>query len=114
MAANINSPQSLPLNDQVPINPRLGIENRLGLPVHLPQQEMTDSLVAPEENNDNFLGLFYRVDVEALNDWATIIHIMNRSIRLVVQEPEVTDDFKQFLIIMYGSSWEKLFWITRP
>ena len=57
MAANINSPQSPPLSDQVPITPRVGIEFPLGFPEHLPQQEMTPSPVAPDENNDKFLGL---------------------------------------------------------
>ena len=32
---------------------------------------------------------------------------MRGSIGFVVQEPEITDDFKQFLIKMYGSNWEK-------
>ena len=32
---------------------------------------------------------------------------MRGSIGFVVQEPEITDDFKQFLITMYGSNWEK-------
>ena len=32
---------------------------------------------------------------------------MRRSIGYVVQEPEITDDFKQFLMKMYGSNWEK-------
>ena len=32
---------------------------------------------------------------------------MRGSIGYVFQEPEITDDLKQFLIKMYGSSWEK-------
>ena len=59
--------------------------------------------------NDNFLSLYYRVDVEALNDWATVNYFMRRSIGLVVQEPYITDNFKQFLIMMHGSNWEKKF-----
>ena len=96
MAANIDSPQSLPLNDQVPINPRWGIEISLGLPEGMPQQEMTPSPVAPDEYNDNFLSLRYRVDVEALNDWATVTSFMKKSIGSVVQKLETTHDFKQF------------------
>ena len=73
----------------------------------MPQQEMTASPVAPEEDNDNFLGLYYRLEVEALNDWATVTSLMKRSIGFAVQEPEFTNDFRQFLIIMYCSNWEK-------
>ena len=58
-------------------------------------------------HNENFFRFDYQVDVEALNDWATVTHFMKGSIGLVVQAPEVTDDFRQFLIIMYGSNWEK-------
>ena len=68
---------------------------------------MTTSPVVPNENNDSFLGIYYRVDVESLNDWATVTQIMRESIGYVVQEPEVTEDFKQFSIIMFGSNWEK-------
>ena len=73
----------------------------------MPQQEMTPSLVAPHEDNDKFFGLYYRMDVGALNDRATVTNLMKRSIGFVVQEAEITDDFKQFLIIMYGFNWEK-------
>ena len=85
MAANNNSPQSPPLNDEVPLNPRLWIEIPVGLTDISAQQEMTTSPVAPDENNDNFLGVYYRLDVEELNDWATVIHFMEESIRFVVQ-----------------------------
>ena len=88
-------------------NPRLGIEIPLGLPEHMPQQQMTPSPVAPDEENDKFLGLYYRVDVEAFNDWATVTSFMEGSIDFIVQEPKITDDFLQFLIIRYGSNWEK-------
>ena len=73
----------------------------------MPQQEMTPSPVAPDEDNDNFLGLYYRVDVEALDEWTTVTSFLRGSIGYVAQEPEVTDDFTQFLITMYGSNWEK-------
>ena len=107
MAANNDTPRSPPLNQQAPNIPRLGIEIPSGLPEHMPQQEMTPSPVAPDEDQDNFLGLCYRVDVEALDEWATVTSFMRGSMGHVVQEPEITDDFKQFLIKMYGSSWEK-------
>ena len=107
MTANNNCPRSPPLNEQVPNNQRLGIGIPLGLPEHMPQEEMTPSPVVPDEDHDHFLGLYYRVDVEALDEWATVTSFMRGSIGYVVQEPEITDNFKQFLIIMYGSNWEK-------
>ena len=45
--------------------------------------------------------------MEALDEWATVTSFMGGSIGYVVQEPEITDDFKQFMIRMYGSNWEK-------
>ena len=107
MAANNDSTRSPPLNEQVPNNQRLGIEIPLGLPEHMPQEEMTPSPVVPDEDHDHFLGLYYRVDVEALDEWATVTSFIRGSIGHVVQEPEITDNFKQFLIIMYGSNWAK-------
>ena len=70
----------------------------------MPQQEMTPSPVAPDEDHDKFLGSYYRVVVYALDEWATVTNFMRGSIGYVVQEPEITDDFKQFLIKMYGSN----------
>ena len=107
MATNNDFPRSLPLNEQVPNNQRLGIEILLGLPEHMPQKEMNPSPVVPDEDHDHFLVLYYRVDVEALDEWATVTSFMGGSIGYVVQEQEITDNFKQFLIIMYGSNWEK-------
>ena len=107
MAANNDSPRSPPLNEQAGNNPRLGIEIPLSLSEHMPQQVMTPSPVAPNEDHDNFLGLYYGVDVEALDEWATVTSFMRRSIGYIVQEPEITDDFKQFLIRRSGSNWEK-------
>ena len=109
MAAKNDSPRSPLLNEQVPNNTGLGIEILLGLPEHMRQQEMTPSPVAPDEDHDNFLGLYYRVDVEALDERATVTSFMRGSIGYVVREPEITDDFKQFLIKIYGSNWEKRF-----
>ena len=107
MAANNDSPRSPRLNEQVPYNQRLGIQFPLGLPEHMPHREMTPSPVVPDGDPDHFLGLYYRVDVEALDEWATFTSFMRGSIGYVVQKPEITDDFKQFLIRMYGSNWEK-------
>ena len=110
--AKRNSPQSPPMPEQVLTNPRLGI----GIPVpeHLPEQKMTPSPVAPTQNNDIFLGLIYRVNAEFLNDWATVTQLMKENIGFVVQEPDVTEDFKPFLIIMYGSNGKKGFWLIKP
>ena len=107
MVASTDFPRSPPLNEQRPNNQRLGIEIPLGLLDHLPQEVMTPSPVAPNEDHDNFLGLYYWVDVEALDKWATVTGLMRGSIGYVVQEPEITDDFKQLLIRVYGSNWER-------
>ena len=107
MAANNGSPRSPPLNEQRPKNQRLGIEIPLGLLEHMPQEEMTPSPVVPVEDHDQILGLYYRVDVEALDEWATVTSFMRGSIGYVVQEPEIPDKFKHFLIILYGSNREK-------
>ena len=80
MAAINDSPRPPPLNEQAPNNPRLGIEIPLGLTEHMPQQEMTPPPVAPDEDHDNFLGLYYRVHVEALDEWATVASFMRGSI----------------------------------
>ena len=39
---------------------------------------------------------------------------MKGSIGYLVQEPDVTEDFKQFLVIMYGSNLEKKVLTYRP
>ena len=36
------------------------------------QQEMTPSPVAADEDKDKFLGIYFRVDVEMLDEWATV------------------------------------------
>ena len=64
---------------------------------------MTPSPETPNKDDDNFLGFFYRVEVDSLNDWAIVTQFR----RYEVQEPDVTEDFKQFLNIMYGSNWKK-------
>ena len=46
----------------------------------MPQQEMTPPPVAADEDNDNFLGLYYRVDVKTLDEWATVTSFMRGSI----------------------------------
>ena len=94
--ANRNPLQSLQMREQVPNVPGLGNEIPLSVPEHIPEQEMTPSPVAPNENEDSSLGLFYRVDVESLNDWTTVTQLMRGGIGYRVQEPNVTEDFKQY------------------
>ena len=79
-----------------------GIEIPLGLPEHMPQQQMTHSPDATDEDHDIFLELYYRVNVEALDEWAAVTSFMRGSIGCVAREPEITGDFKQLLIRMYG------------
>ena len=54
---------------------------------------MTPSPVAPDGNYDNFLGLYYRVDVEVLINWADEKFFMGGSIGYVVQDPDFSGDF---------------------
>ena len=70
------------------------------------EPELTPSPVALDKNNNTFLGLCYRVDVQTLKDWATVKSFMKEGIGFVVHESEMTDDFKQFVNILYGSNWE--------
>ena len=63
---------------------------------------MAPSTVDPDKNNENFVGLYYRVDVKALIDRVTVTSCVKGTIEFVVQEPQITDDFRQFLMIRYG------------
>ena len=53
---------------------RIGIE--IPLDPDMPDSELTRSAVAEDHGSDNFLGLFYRVDVEALEEWANVTNFM--------------------------------------
>ena len=48
------------------------IEIEIPLDPDMPEPELTPSPVAGDDGCDNFLGLFYRVDVEALEEWAKV------------------------------------------
>ena len=63
---------------------------------------MTPSPVAPEENYDNFLALYYRVDVEVLNNWADEKLFMRGSIGYVVQDLDFTGHFCPILTNFVG------------
>ena len=65
--AYTNSPHSPPLQDQVPNRMRIGIE--IAIDLDMPEPELTPSPVAGDDGSDYCFGLFYRVDVEALEEW---------------------------------------------
>ena len=83
---------------------RIGIE--IALDPVMPELQMVPSPVAPDENNDNFFGLYYRGDVEVLSNLADEILFMRGIIGYTVQVPDITDDFRQFLPISYVVNWE--------
>ena len=103
--ANRNSPQTPPLQDQVPNQMRIGIE----IPVDpdMTEPELTPSPVAGDDGSDNFLGLFYRVDVEALEEWAKLTSFMMGGLGFSVEDTEITTSFRDFLLIMYGKKWKR-------
>ena len=103
--ANRNSPQSPPLLDQVPNQIRMGIE--IPLNPDMPEPELTPSPVAGDDGSENFLGLFYRVDVEALEEWANLTNFLMGGLGFSVEEPEITSNFRNFLLMMYENNWEK-------
>ena len=84
---------------------RIGIEFRLD--PDMPEPELTPSPVAGDHGSDNFLGLFYRVDVKALEEWANVTNFLMGGLGFKVEEPEITSNFRDFLLIMYRKYWEK-------
>ena len=52
-------------------------------------------------------AFFYRVQVETLKEWANATNFMTGGLRFSVEEPEITTNFRYFLLIMYGKIWEK-------
>ena len=67
MAANNNSPQYPPLNGQIQQQVRVAVE--IVLDPDMPEPEESHSPVAGDPGSDNCLGLFYRIDVDALETW---------------------------------------------
>ena len=59
------------------------------------------------KKKDNFCCLYYRVDVEVLKNWAEETLFIGGSIGYVVQKPDLTDEFRQFLQVMQRANWEK-------
>ena len=64
--ANRTSPQSPPVQEQGPNQMRIGMA--IPLDPDLPEPEPALFPVARVDGSDNFLGVFYRVDVEALEE----------------------------------------------
>ena len=87
-----NSPPSPPLQDQVPNQMRIGIQ--IPLYPDKPEPELTRSTVAGDHESDNFLGPFYRVDVEALEEWAKVTNFMIGGLGFSFEEPEITSNFR--------------------
>ena len=77
MAGSKISPQFPPLNEQFLQQRRIGIEIRLD--PDTPEPEIPSSLVACDPGSDNSLGLFNRVDVDALETWAKNTNFMSGS-----------------------------------
>ena len=103
--ANRNSPQSPPLQDQVKNRKTIGI----GIPFDpdMPEPELTLSPVAGDDGSHKFLGLFYPVEVAALEEWAKVTNFMLGGLGFCVEEPEITTNFRDFFLIMYRNNWEK-------
>ena len=71
------------------------------------EPELIPSPVAGDDGSENYCGLFYRVDVEVLEEWANVTNFMIGVLGFSVEEPENTTIFRDFLLIMYGNNWEK-------
>ena len=84
---------------------KIGIE--IPLYPKIPEPELTTSPLAGDDWSDNLSGLFYRVEVEALEEWANITNFMMGGLGLSVEEPEITSNFCDFFLIMYRKIWEK-------
>ena len=104
MATSINSLQSPSLKDHVPEQTRIGIE--IYLDPDMPEPKLSLSLVAGDPGSDSCLGLFYRVDLDALETWAKKINFLSGSFGYSVEARETTEDFRDFPKILYGNIWE--------
>ena len=96
--ANRTSPQSPPLQDQVPNQMKIVIE--IPQDPDMPEPEMTPSLVAGNNGSDNFLGLCYRVDVEALEEWVVVTNFLMGGCASSVEKPEIISNFRASFWIM--------------
>ena len=73
----------------------------------MPEPALTPSPVAGDDGTDNFLGLFYRVGLEAPEERANVTNLMMGGLGFSVQEPEITLNFRDFILIRHGNRWEK-------
>ena len=105
--ANRKSPQSPPLQDQVPNQKRIGIE--ILLDPDVPELLLALCPVAGDDGSDNFLELFYGEDVEAVEEWAKVTKFMMGGLRFAVEESETAIIFRDFLLIMLGTIWQSEF-----
>ena len=71
---------------------KIGIE--IPLETDMPLPELIPSPVAGDDGSDNFLGLFYRVDLEALEEWANVTNFVMGALGFSVEEPEITTNFR--------------------
>ena len=98
-------PQSPPVQDQVPKQMRIRTE--IPLDHDMLEPELTPSPVAGDHGSHDYLGLFYRVDVEALGKWANVTNFIMGGLGFSVKKSEITLVFLDLLLIMYGKKWEK-------
>ena len=96
--ANRNSQQSPPLQDQVPNQMKIVIE--ILQDPDMPEPEMIPSPVAGNDGSENLLGLFYRVDVEALEEWAVVTNFLMGGFASSVEKSEIMSNFRASLWIM--------------
>ena len=73
---------------------RIGIY--IPLDPYMPEPELTPSPVAGDHGSEKFMGFFYRVDVEALEEWVDVTNIMMGGLGSSVEEPEITSNFRDF------------------
>ena len=69
--------------------------------------ELIPSPVAGDDGSDSSSGLLYRVDVEALEEWAKVTIFMMGGLGFSVEEPDVITNSRDFLLIKYGINWEE-------
>ena len=73
---------------------RIGIE--IPLDPYMPEPELTPSPVAEDHGSNEFMGFFYRVVVEALEEWANVTNIMKGGLGSSVEISEITSNFRDF------------------
>ena len=103
--ANRNSPQSPPLQDQVPNQMKIGV--KVPLDPDMTELELVPSPVAGDDGSQNFLKFFYQVDAEALEELAKVTNFMMDGIGFSVEEPEITSNFLYIHLIVHKNKRAK-------